>query len=173
MMVGPVVIDLGIADAPRESIQVLVDACTQASAETQCYLVHDAPEGPYAAIAILTWEADDRIRVEVGVRHVEGSEWRSRELKFKPGDVETERYRSAGFVIGMLATARDPDARAGVDPKQEPAVVAPLPAPGAGTRSERLPARPAPMPLHGWVSVAAVAARAFSEGAPRLGGSFR
>jgi hypothetical protein len=174
-MVAPVVIDLGLADAPRESIRVLVDACTQASAVTQCYLVHDAPEGPYAAIAIVTWEADHRIRVEVGLRHTGGSEWRSRELRFQPADAETERYRSVGFVIGTLASARDPERTEPPPAASEapPASVAPRaesPVPGP---SERLPAPRDEKPLRGWVSVVAVAGRAFSEGAPRIGGSFR
>jgi hypothetical protein len=174
-MVAPVVIDIGIADAPRESIQVLVDACTQASSETQCHLVRDAPEGPYAAIAIVTWEANDRIRVEVGLRLAGGSEWRSRELNFQPGDAETERYRSVGFVIGTLASARDPERapRAATDPEPEPTLDRSRAEPNREYGSERLPAPNGQTPLHGWVSVAAVSARAFSEGAPRLGGSFR
>src|SRR5689334_8330716 len=109
-MVAPVVIDLGVADAPRESVQALVDACTQAARETDCHLVREAPEGPYAAIAIITWEADDRIRIEVGVRRKEGAEWRSRELTFQPGDVDVERYKSVGFVIGTLVTTQDAEA---------------------------------------------------------------
>jgi hypothetical protein len=175
-MVAPVVIDLGVADGPREAIQVLVDACTQAASETECHLVRDAPEGPYAAIAIVTWEPGDRIRVEVGVRRAEGAEWRSRELKFRPGDVELERYKSVGFVIGTLAKAHDPDARA-----KPP--VAPNPGEaerGAPTRegiktapAERPPPSEIPTPLQGWVSVAAMASRAFSEGAPRVGGGVR
>jgi hypothetical protein len=175
-MVAPVVIDLGVADGPREAIQVLVDACTQAASETECHLVRDAPEGPYAAIAIVTWEADDRIRIEVGVRRAEGAEWRSRELKFRPGDVELERYKSVGFVIGTLAKANDPEIRAKPaeapnaaesgrsEPPQDVIQVAPLERP--------LPSE-APTPLQGWVAVSAVASRAFSAGAPRLGGNFR
>jgi hypothetical protein len=174
-MVAPVVIDLGVADAPRESIQVLVDACTQAAAETECHLVRDAPEGPYAAIAIVTWEAGDRIRVEVGVRRAQGAEWRSRELTFQPGDVELERYKSVGFVIGTLASAQDAEAgsRATAPPASETVREERPPEPLKPARSERLPPREAPAPLQGWVSVSAVAGRAFSKGAPRLGGSFR
>jgi hypothetical protein len=174
-MVAPVVIDLGIADAPRESVQVLVDACTQAAAETECHLVRDAPEGPYAAIAIVTWERGDRIRVEVGVRRTEGAEWRSRELTFQPGDVEIERYKSVGFVIGTLATAQDPDgAKPATAPRaEEPVREEPPPAPLRPAPSERLPPRAPAAPLQGWVSVSGVVGRAFSEGAPRVGGSFR
>jgi hypothetical protein len=174
-MVAPVVIDLGVADAPRESIQVLVDACTQAARETECHLVRDAPEGPYAAIAIVTWEAGERIRIEVGVRRTEGAEWRSRELTFQPGDVELERYKSVGFVIGTLATAQDGEStEPAVEPRREqPVREEPPPEPLKPAPSERLPPRETSKPLQGWVSVSAVAARAFSEGAPRLGGSFR
>lgn len=174
-MVAPVVIDLGVADAPRESVQVLVDACTQAARETECHLVRDAPEGPYAAIAIVTWEAGDRIRIEVGVRRTEGAEWRSRELTFQPGDVEVERYKSVGFVIGTLATTQDPDAAKPAAETRPPVPVheEPPPEPLKPAPSERLPPRKAPKPLQGWVSVSAVGARAFSEGAPRIGGSFR
>lgn len=175
-MVAPVVIDLGVADAPRESIQVLVDACTQAASETQCHLVRDAPEGPYAAIAIVTWEADDRIRIEVGVRRAQGAEWRSRELAFQPGDAEIERYKSVGFVIGTLASAQDTDAggRPPAPPSsEEPAPEEPAPEPLRPPPSERLPRRQPPAPLQGWMSVSAVAGRAFSEGAPRVGGSLR
>jgi hypothetical protein len=173
-MVAPVVIDLGVADAPRESVQVLVDACTQAAAETECHLVRDAPEGPYAAIAIITWEAGDRIRIEVGVRRTEGAEWRSRELTFQPGDVEIERYKSVGFVIGTLATAQDPDgAKAPTAPRPEDPVRESPPEPLRPAPSERLPPREHAAPLQGWVSVSGVASRALSEGAPRVGGSFR
>lgn len=173
-MVAPVVIDLGIADAPRESIQVLVDACTQAASETQCHLVRDAPEGPYAAIAIVTWEAGDRIRIEVGVRREQGAEWRSRELAFQPGDAEIERYKSVGFVIGTLASAQHPDAgRPSTPASEEPTREEPAPEPLRPPPSERLPPREPPRPLRGWVSVSAIAGRAFSEGAPRLGGSLR
>jgi hypothetical protein len=174
-MVAPVVIDLGVADAPRESVQVLVDACTQAAAETECHLVRDAPEGPYAAIAIVTWEAGDRIRIEVGVRQQEGAEWRSRELTFQPGDVELERYRSVGFVIGTLATTRDAANKQGsaaAESREEPPAEPP-PAPLRPAPSERLPSQEPPAPLKGWVSVSGVASRGFSRGAPRLGGSFR
>jgi hypothetical protein len=174
-MVAPVVIDLGVADAPREAVQVLVDACTQAAAETECHLVRDAPDGPYAAIAIVTWEAGDRIRIEVGVRRSECAEWRSRELAFQPGDAEIERYKSVGFVIGTLATAQDPDgAKPPTAPRpEEPVREEPPPEPLRPAPSERLPPRERAAPLQGWVSVSGVASRALSEGAPRVGGSFR
>lgn len=174
-MVAPVVIDLGVADAPRESVQVLVEACTQAARETECHLVRDAPEGPYAAIAIVTWEAGDRIRIEVGVRRQGGAEWRSRELTFQPGDLEVERYKSVGFVIGTLATAQDPEGSVpSTEPRaQEPVREEPPPEPLPPAPSEPRPPREESTPLQGWVSVSAVAARAFSKGAPRLGGSFR
>src|SRR5262245_729974 len=101
----PIVIDVGVTDPPRELTTVLVEACTRAATEAECHLVREAPEGPYAAIAIITWEAEDRVRIEVGLRRETGAEWRSRQISFQSADVDVERYRSVGFVVGTLATS--------------------------------------------------------------------
>ncbi len=173
-MVAPIVIDLGIADPPQESVQVLANACSQAATDTTCYLVRQAPEGPYAAIAIVTWEADDRVRIEVGLRRAEGAEWRSRDIAFQVADAEIERYRSVGFVIGTLASADKSElARRREVPRAAPASVGPPP-----TERRRPPAKTAPppesaQPARGFIVVAAAGSRATSEGAPRLGGQLR
>jgi hypothetical protein len=106
-MVAPIVVDVGIAEPQRELASALLDACSQAAAGAgaECRLVRDAPNSPYTAIAIVTWEEGDRARVEVGLRRVPASEWRTRELTFQTADADVERYRSVGFVIGTLATA--------------------------------------------------------------------
>ncbi len=106
-MVAPIVVDVGVAEPQRELASALLDACSQAAAGAgaECRLVRDAPNGPYTAIAIVTWEEGDRARVEVGLRRVPASEWRTRELTFQTADADVERYRSVGFVIGTLATA--------------------------------------------------------------------
>ncbi|HTQ05136.1 MAG TPA: hypothetical protein VMI54_14830, partial [Polyangiaceae bacterium] len=95
-MVAPIVVDVGVAEPQRELATALIDACSQAAtgAGTDCRLVRDAPNGPYTAIAIVTWEEGDRARVEVGLRREPASEWRTRELTFQAADAEVERYRS-------------------------------------------------------------------------------
>jgi hypothetical protein len=110
-MVAPIVVDVGVAEPQRELATALLDACSQAAAGdgAECRLVRDAPNGPYTAIAIVTWEEGDRARVEVGLRRVPASEWRTRELTFQTADADVERYRSVGFVIGTLATAARDD----------------------------------------------------------------
>lgn len=113
-MVAPIVVDVGVAEPQRELATALLDACSQAAAGAgaDCRLVRDAPNGPYTAIAIVTWEEGDRAHVEVGLRRMPASEWRTRELTFQAADVDVERYRSVGFVIGTLATAARDDAAA-------------------------------------------------------------
>jgi hypothetical protein len=144
-MPAPIVIDVGVADPPRELASALVDACTQAatSAGIDCRLVRDAPNGPYTAIAIVTWEEGERARVEVGLRREATSEWRTRELTFQAADADVERYRSVGFVIGSLATAARDEAVPKTAPKPEPKPEA-TPEPKPETKPETKPEPPPP-----------------------------
>src|SRR6187399_1112425 len=163
-----VVIDVGDAQPPRDLVVALVDACSQAAAPagTECHLVRDAQNEPYAAIAIVTWEEGGKVRVEVGVRKEPVSEWRTRELTFQAQDAEIERYKSIGFVIGSLATAtRDEAAPEATPPPErpEPPPPAPKPAPVVAAKakpkpeseSEPEPETPQgpPGPTHGWIGV--------------------
>jgi len=174
-MVAPIVIDLGVADAPRESVQVLIEACSQAAADTECHLVREAPDGPYAAVAIVTWEADDRVRVEVGLRRAEGAIWRSRELTFQAGDVSVERYKSVGFVVGTLASQQGSDLPPPTEPAHPPpeAKTPPPPPVVAPTPTERDPIAPPQEHPRGWIAVSATGGRAVDEGGPRYGTNLR
>jgi len=190
-MPAPIVIDVGIAEPPRDLAGALVEACTQAaaSAGTDCRLVRDAPGGPYAAIAIVTWEEGDRARVEVGVRREPASEWRTRELTFQSADAELERYRSVGFVIGSLATAAHDETAASQTPKEPLPKLAPQPAPAPPLT----PPKPAPkresdaetdtdtdtdskslplgmVPKRGWVGIVGLVGGALDRGPARYGG---
>ena len=183
-MPAPIVIDVGIAEPQRDLAGALVEACTQAvaSAGTDCRLVRDAPSGPYAAIAIVTWEDGDRARVEVGIRREPTSEWRTRELTFQSADAELERYRSVGFVIGSLAIAAHDDAAPGSKPPVEPhstPAVEPLPPPlatptptgkkesGSASESESTP--PSMVPKRGWVGIVGTVGGALDHGSARFG----
>jgi hypothetical protein len=175
-MPAPIVVDVGTPEPPREHAQALLDACTQAavSAGTECRLVRDAPNEPYAAIAIVTWE-DDHARVEVGIRREPVSEWRTRELTFQAADVALERYRSVGFVIGTLSIAARDEAPAAPPPESAPPAEpaspsirepAPSPAPEPGSDNEL----PAPAAGRGWVGVAGMIGGGLDRGSARLGG---
>lgn len=196
-MPAPVVIDVGVAEPPRELAAALVGACTQAATATECRLLRDVPNGPYTAIAIVTWEEGDRARIEVGLRRDPVSEWRTRELTFQHADAEVERYRTVGFVIGGLATAaRDEDAPGSPSgppsaaaaaaaaaapaptPPPAPAPKPPPAAPPVATNSEPAAAEPSPVPTpppspsRGWIGLAAVVGGGLDEGPARYGGRF-
>ena len=172
-MPAPIVIDIGVAEPPRELAAALVDACTQAASSTECHLVRDAPSGPYVAIAIVTWEEGDRARVEVGLRRDPVSEWRTRELTFQAADADVERYRSVGFVIGSLATAAHDDSATTTQPSAaSPPPPSPPPPPPPIPIIEPTPVRPPPRPVpsHGWVAIHGTVGGALDHGPARFGG---
>jgi len=175
-MALPVVIDVGDAQPPRELIVALVEACTQAAAPagTECRLVRDAPNEPYIAIAIVTWEEGDKARVEVGVRRDPISEWRTRELSFQAQDAEVERYRSVGFVIGGLATSTRDEATPGPTAAPEPPAPplpppAPKPAPAVEVRPESPPSSSSG-PSRGWMGLGGTIGGGLDRGSARYGG---
>jgi hypothetical protein len=158
----PIVVDVGITEPQRDLLGVLLGACSQAAADSQCYLVSEAPEGPYRAIAIVSWEREDRVRVEVGVRRAEGGEWRTRQLSFQPADESLERFRSVGFVVGTLA--RDaPDAQADAAHSELPKASPPT-QPAASTPEPR---------ISGFLMPLALVGGALDEGGPRFGAGLR
>lgn len=164
-MVAPIVVDVGVPEPQRELAAALIDACSQAAAgaSTDCRLVRDAPNGPYTAIAIVTWDGD-RARVEVGLRREPASEWRTRDLTFQAADADVERYRSVGFVIGALATAARDDATVAAPKGAPPAAAAT--APGTAPTPAAAPPAAASNPLKQAEKPAPKVERPKSERAP-------
>jgi len=170
-MAAPVVIDMGIAEPTEVMVASMIEACTKAVGDGECHLVRSAPQGQYRAIAILTWEGPDKVRIEVGLRRDEGTEWRTRALSFQPEDVELERFRSVGFVVGTLATEEEQQAPEPVVAPPPP----PPPAPRAAPPPPTPPPVPSPRPLRPMSSVGLVGTMggALDEGAPRYGAALR
>jgi hypothetical protein len=174
----PIAIDVGVTEPPRELAGVLVESCTRAAVDSTCYLVKEAPDDSYAALAIITWERDDKVRIEVGLQREQGTEWRSRQLSFQAGDVAVERYRSVGFVIGTLATASKDEPSAS-EPSPEstsstspPPVAVPAATPQASEPATSLPPA-ASGPSRGFLGVSAIAGRPVDRGGLRVGGNVR
>jgi hypothetical protein len=170
-MTAPVVIDMGIAEPPEVMIASMVEACQKAVGDGDCHLVRDAPQGPYRAIAILTWDGPDKVRVEVGLRRDTGTEWRTRAVAFQPEDRELERYRSVGFVVGTLATEEPPPAPPPATPPppvQPPPEVAVPPRPSPARTPEARSERPVRS-----LGLFATVGGALDEGAPRYGAALR
>jgi hypothetical protein len=170
-MAAPVVIDMGIAEPAEVLVASMIEACAKAVGDGECHLVRDAPQEAYRAIAILTWDGPDKVRIEVGLRRADGTEWRTRSLSFQPEDVEIERFRSVGFVVGTLATE---------EPTEPPPVVEqPPPPPPPPPRVETPPPPPPPPPetsapsASSLVGLVGTIGGALDEGAPRYGAALR
>jgi hypothetical protein len=171
-MAAPVVIDMGMAEPADVLVASMVEACAKAVGDGgDCHLVRDAPQGPYRAIAILTWEGPDKVRIEVGLRRNDGTNWRTRALSFQPEDVEIERFRSVGFVVGTLATEEPPAAPPPPVEAPAPVLLPPKPKPPPPP----LP-KPAPTPRvrpASSIGLVGTMGGALDEGAPRYGGALR
>jgi hypothetical protein len=120
-MPAPVVVEVTAASPDAPALAAMLEACSRAVGHTPCVLARQAPEPPYEAVAIVTLESDGRVRVEVGLQAGEPRPWQSRELVFHDTDLELERWRAVGFVVGTLASA----ARA--EPLETPPEPAPAP----------------------------------------------
>jgi hypothetical protein len=172
-MPAPVVIDMGMAEPPEALVASMVEACQKAVGDGECHLVREAPRGPYRAIAILTWEGPDKVRIEVGLRRDEGTAWRTRALTFQPEDVEVERFRSVGFVVGTLAVEEEQRA------EPPAAVTVPPPTSAPGPEVAAPPPAPAPAPAArpgrraSSVGLAGTMGGALDQGALRYGAAVR
>lgn len=165
----PVVIDMGIAEPAEVLVASMIEACGKAVPEGGCHLVREAPQGPYRAIAILTWEGTDKVRIEVGLRRDEGTEWRSRSLTFQPRDADIERFRSVGFVVGTLAAEEDREEGPAPITSPPPVVRPPVPAPVPKPRAKV----PKGFERDGALGAAGVIGGALDDGGPRFGGAAR
>jgi len=125
----PVAIEIAPPQASREAVTVLLAACTRAVDETECMLAADATQGS-SAVAIVTWQSQNRVFVEVGTRRGGRSLWRSRSVQFRAADEPGERWKTLGFAIGTLARSdnteparesrEDPNATAEPAPPEKP-----------------------------------------------------
>lgn len=108
----PVAVEIAPADAPREHIAVLLAACTRTKREVECVAAEEVDDRGASAVAIVTWQSEQRALVEVGLRRGGQPEWRTRVLDFEARDDVLERWRTVGIVVGTLAN-EDLDASAG------------------------------------------------------------
>jgi hypothetical protein len=119
-----IVIEIAAPKVSESALSVLVAACSRAARDAECVLARNASDEQPAAVAIVTLQSEDKIRVEVGVRQGDHDSWRTKDFAFLAADESMDRWRAVGFAIGTLAESN--------------------PAPGQDT-SERVPP-PAAMP---------------------------
>jgi hypothetical protein len=111
-MLPIVVVEVGVQAPPAQHQQALIEACSRALQRGRCMVADPElePAQPQA-VAIVSWdEEQQRVRVEVGVRHdADKEEWVSRQMRFDPHDAPVERWRSVGLTIASLVGELRPE----------------------------------------------------------------
>lgn len=138
MSAALIVIEVAAPDVSDDALAVLVSSCTRAAREAECVLTKNASDEQPAAVAIVSQQGEDRLRVEVGVRQGDHDSWHSKDFAFLAADELTDRWRAVGFAIGTLAEST-------VSPSL-PAPPEKQPAPPSFPTSSATPAPPAPKP---------------------------
>lgn len=115
-----IAVEMPVASASPERAEALLRACTIAAAPDRCEAADETLEPP-TAFAVVTWQGELAVRIEIGRP---GSEdWLERRMTFAPEDPVAERWQAIGFAIGTLFGA----ARGHVGPAS-PEATAALPA---------------------------------------------
>jgi hypothetical protein len=134
-----IVIEISAPKVSDDALAVLVSSCTRAARGAECVLAKNAADEPPSAVAIVSLQSEDKMRVEVGVRQGDHDSWRTKDFSFLAADEAMDRWRAVGFAIGTLAESNPPppDAEARPAPPPPPR----LPPPPVVT-----PPPPAPLP---------------------------
>ena len=101
-----IVIEIAAPTVSDAELAVLVSACTRAAREAECVLTKNAADEPPSAVAIVSEQAPDKMRVEVGVHESDHDTWRTKDFSFLAADDSAERWRAIGFAIGTLAESQ-------------------------------------------------------------------
>ena len=142
MAAALIVIEIAAPKVSDAALAVLVSACSRAARDAECALARNANDEQPAAVAIVTLQSDDKMRVEVGVRQGDHDSWRTKDFAFLPADQSMDRWRAVGFAIGTLAESNPPpeeETRARVAPSSSAAGPS---SPGAATSSSSSPPSP-------------------------------
>jgi hypothetical protein len=121
-----IVIEIAAPQASEDALSVLVSACTRAAREAECVLAKNASDEQPAAVAIVSLQAENKMRVEVGVHQGDHDSWRTKEFSFLAADEPLDRWRAIGFAIGTLAES-EPPPEVQAAPPAAPPVEAPVP----------------------------------------------
>ncbi|MEO7035665.1 MAG: hypothetical protein ABI548_17175 [Polyangiaceae bacterium] len=112
-----IVIEIAAPSVSDDALAMLVSSCTRAARDAACVLAKNASDERPAAVAIVSAQADDKMRVEVGVRQGDHDSWRTKDFAFLPADEAMDRWRAVGFAIGTLAESNAvPDSAAAGSP---------------------------------------------------------
>ena len=128
-----IVIEIAAPKVSSDALAVLVSACSRAARDAECVLARNESDTQPAAVAIVTLQSADKMRVEVGVRQGDHDSWRTKDFAFLAADKSMDRWRVVGFAIGTLAESSPrPDEETSVRAEPLPGSATPEPsAPGS------------------------------------------
>jgi len=119
-----IVIEVSAPKVSDGALAVLVSSCTRAARGAECVLAKNAADESPSAVAIVSLQSEDKMRVEVGVRQGDHDSWRTKDFAFLAEDDSLDRWRAIGFAIGTLAESNPPP---GVESPAPPAPATPAP----------------------------------------------
>jgi hypothetical protein len=103
-----VINDAGTGRSPRKNPVepsggrvALLSGCTSAAASAECVDAESASDA--GAVALISFQPDGSVHIEVGSRRSPDARWAVRDIRFHAGDAKIERFRAAGFAAGTLA----------------------------------------------------------------------
>src|SRR6478735_10569865 len=120
---------------------MLVSACSRAARDAECVLARNASDEQPAAVAIVTLQTEDKIRVEVGVRQGDHDSWRTKDFAFLAADESMDRWRAVGFAIGTLAESNPAPEQ---ETRERVAPTAPAPSASAASTANNTPSSSPP-----------------------------
>jgi hypothetical protein len=173
----PIAVEVAPPVQKQEFVQMLLDACSRVASPVEC-VAADAPgTGGVSALAIVVWlPRGEGVRIQVGARRGEQrGDWVSRRITFEASDEERERWTTAGFVVGTLASRFLSDAGEAVAEEEEeasaPIEEEPAPAPLEPVMAVPLsPSTQARARRRAWTDAAGLAGPLLDRGPWRFGG---
>jgi len=178
----PVAVEIAPPAQNQELVQKLLDACSRVASPVEC-VAADAPgTGGVSALAIVVWlPRGEGVRIQVGARRGEQrGDWVSRRISFEASDEERERWTTAGFVVGTLASQFLNDTEQAAAPEEaddvnetEPSPIEEEPAPAPPTPAAAVPRSPSAQARarrRAWMDAAALAGPLLDRGPWRFGG---
>ncbi|MEP7050612.1 MAG: hypothetical protein ABJB12_09680 [Pseudomonadota bacterium] len=169
MSAAVIVIEISAPSVSDDALAVLVSACSRAARDAECVLAKNAPEEQAEAVAIVSVQGDDKMRVEVGLHQGDHDSWRTKDFSFLATDEAADRWRAVGFAIGTLAeSSAAPEEAVSVPPEQPRTPTARLPSvEQASPEPSALPAQALVVPT--FVGAATVFGPGLDRGPWRLG----
>jgi hypothetical protein len=163
-----IVIEISAPKVSDDALAVLVSSCTRAARGAECVLAKNAADASPSAVAIVSLQTEDKMRVEVGVRQGDHDSWRTKDFSFLAADESMDRWRAVGFAIGTLAESNAVPSPAA--PTAAPPPPPPPPPPSPPPPSPPVPPAQKPAPgLRVFVAAVGLFGPGLDRGPARLG----